>query len=79
LKLSIIVTLKKEVLDPQGKVIQQTLFNMGIKDINKVRQGKYFEIEIDEEKSEIAKKKCEELCKRLLANLTIEDFKVINN
>ena len=48
MKLSVIVTLKKEVLDPQGKVIEQTIQNMGVKNINRVRQGKYFEIEINE-------------------------------
>jgi phosphoribosylformylglycinamidine synthase len=79
LKLSIIVTLKKNVLDPQGKVIQQTLHNMGIRDVNSVRQGKFFEIEIDEKNYDIAKKKGEEICKKLLANLVIEEFKVINN
>ena len=57
MKISIIVTLKKAVLDPQGKVIKETLKNMNFKGIDEVRQGKYFEIEIDEEKSEIAKKK----------------------
>ena len=79
MKLSIIVTLKNNVLDPQGKVIQQTLHNMGIKTVNNVRQGKYFELEINEKNSEIAKKKGEEICKKLLANLVIEDFKIINN
>ena len=78
MKLSIIVTLKNNVLDPQGKVIQQTLHNMGIKNVNNVRQGKYFELEINEKNSEIAKKKGEEICKKLLANLVIEDFKIIN-
>ena len=67
MKLSIIVTLKNNVLDPQGKVIQQTLHNMGIKNVNNVRQGKYFELEINEKNSEIAKKKGEEICKKLLA------------
>ena len=79
MKLSIIVTLKKNVLDPQGRIIQQTLNNMGIKNIDDVRQGKYFEIEIDENNYDIAKKKCEDICKKLLANLVIEDFKIINN
>ena len=41
---SAIITLKKDVLDPQGKVIHQTLDGMGFKDVNEVRQGKYFEI-----------------------------------
>ena len=66
------------MLDPQGKVIQQTLHNMGHEYVHNVRQGKYFEIEIDEENYEIAKKKTEDICKKLLANLVIEDFKIIN-
>ncbi len=79
MKLSVIVTLKKEVLDPQGKVIQQTIGNMGIKNVSNIRQGKYFELEINEKNYEMAKSKAEDICKRLLANLVIEDFKIINN
>ena len=77
LKISIIVTLKKAVLDPQGKVIQQTLSNMNFNNINSVRQGKYFEIDIDEENLDKAQLKADELCKKLLANLVIEDYKII--
>ena len=79
MKISIIVTLKKAVLDPQGKVIKETLKNMNFKGIDEVRQGKYFEIEISEENHEIAKQKTEDICKKLLANLVIEDFKIINS
>tara|TARA_B100000029_G_C17338177_1_gene874292 strand:- start:609 stop:848 length:240 start_codon:yes stop_codon:yes gene_type:complete len=74
LKISAIVTLKKEVLDPQGKVVSQTLKNMGYENISSVRQGKYFEIEINEKDKDKAKKSIEEICKKLLANLVIEDF-----
>ena len=77
MKISIIVTIKKEVLDPQGNVIQQTLKNMGFKSIKSVRQGKYFDIEINETNKEQAKKIAEELCKKLLANLVIEEYKII--
>ena len=77
MKISIIVTFKKEVLDPQGKVIQQTLKNMGFKSIKSVRQGKYFDIEINETNKEEAKKIAEDLCKKLLANLVIEEYKII--
>ena len=56
MKISATVTLKKEVLDPQGKVVNQTLKNMDFKNIINVRQGKYFEIEIDEKDTEKAKK-----------------------
>ena len=45
MKISVIITLKKDVLDPQGKVIHQTLDGMGFNDVNEVRQGKYFEID----------------------------------
>ena len=77
MKISIIVTLKKEVLDPQGKVIKETLENMNFKGIDEVRQGKYFEIEIDEKNYEKAKTKAEELCKKLLTNLVIEEYRII--
>ena len=75
--ISAIVTLKKEVLDPQGKIINQTIHNMGIKSINTVRQGKYFEIDVDEEDPNQAKEIVSELCKKLLANLVIEEYKII--
>ena len=77
MKISIIVTLKKAVLDPQGKVIKETLENMNFKGIDEVRQGKYFEIEIDEKNYEKAKNKGEELCKKLLTNLVIEEYRII--
>ena len=76
LKISAIVTLKKEVLDPQGKVVNQTLKNMGFNNIINVRQGKFFEIEIEENDIEKAKIQIEEICKKLLANVVIEDYKI---
>ena len=77
MKISIIVTLKEEVLDPQGKIIKETLGNMNFKGINEVRQGKYFEVEIDEKNFKDAKIKTDELCKKLLANLVIEEYRII--
>ena len=77
MKISVIITLKKDVLDPQGKVIHQTLDGMGFSDFNEVRQGKYFEIEIKENDKNKVKTKVEEMCKKLLANLVIEDYKII--
>tara|TARA_B100000029_G_C17003846_1_gene752219 strand:+ start:312 stop:551 length:240 start_codon:yes stop_codon:yes gene_type:complete len=74
LKISATVTLKKEVLDPQGKVVGQTLKNMGYKNVVNVRQGKYFDIELDETDKDKAKKIAEEICKKLLTNVVIEDF-----
>ena len=77
MKVQVIITLKKNILDPQGKVIQQTLDGMGFNNINEVRQGKFFEIEIDEKDQKKAKEKVEDLSKKLLANLVIEDYKII--
>ena len=77
MKISVIITLKKDVLDPQGKVIHQTLDGMGFDDIDEVRQGKYFEIDTKETDSDKAKVKVEEMCKKLLANLVIENYKII--
>ena len=79
MKISVIITLKKDVLDPQGKVIHQTLDGMGFNDLNEVRQGKYFEIDTKENDPKKAKDKVEEMCKKLLANLVIEDFKIIGS
>ena len=78
MKIPVIITLKKDVLDPQGKVIHQTLDGMGFKDVNEVRQGKYFEIDTKETDSDKAKLKVEEMCKKLLANLVIENYKIID-
>ena len=77
MKVHVIITLKKNVLDPQGKVIQQTLDGMGFNNISEVRQGKFFEIEIDEKDQKKAKEKVEDLSKKLLTNLVIEDYKII--
>ena len=77
MKASIIITLKKDVLDPQGKVIQQALKGMGYKNIDEIRQGKYFEIDINENDKKKAEETVNEMCKKLLANLVIEDYKII--
>ena len=77
MKIKVVVTLKNGVLDPQGKAIQQTLNGMGFLNVNEVRQGKYFEIDVKENDEKKAKNKVEEMCKKLLANLVIEDFKII--
>ena len=76
MKFSVTVTLKKDVLDPQGKVVNQTLKNMGYKNISNIRQGKYFEIELNETDIEKAKKIAKEICEKLLTNVVIEDYKI---
>jgi phosphoribosylformylglycinamidine synthase subunit PurS len=77
MKVSVIITLKKDVLDPQGKVIQQTLDGMGFDNLNEVRQGKYFEVDVKEDDKKKAKEQVEDMCKKLLANLVIENYKII--
>ena len=77
MKVSAIITLKKDVLDPQGKVIHQALDGMGFENISEVRQGKYFEIDVNENDPSKAKAVVEYMCKKLLANLVIENFKII--
>ena len=77
MKVSAIITLKKDVLDPQGKVIHQALDGMGFENISEVRQGKYFEIDVNENDPNKAKAVVEDMCKKLLANLVIENFKII--
>ena len=76
MKFSITVTLKKDVLDQQGKVVHNTLLNMGMDSLKNVRQGKHFEIEIEENNQAAAEKKIDEICKKLLVNLIIEDYKI---
>ena len=77
MKIKVIVTLKNGVLDPQGKAIQQTLNGMGFSEVNEIRQGKYFDIEVNEKDEKKAKIKVEDMCKQLLANLVIENYKII--
>ena len=77
MKIKVIVTLKEGVLDPQGKAIQQTLNGMGFSSVNQVRQGKYFDVEVDDSDETKAKEKVEDMCKKLLAYLVIEDYKII--
>ena len=77
MKVSAIITLKKDVVDPQGKVIHQALDGMGYKNVEEVRQGKYFEIDVKENDPKKAQEIVEEMCKKLLANLVIEDYKIL--
>ena len=76
MKFSVTVTLKKDVLDPQGKVVQNTLIDMGMSNLKSIRQGKHFEIEVNENNSTEAEKKVNNMCKKLLVNLIIEDYKI---
>ena len=76
MKFSVTVTLKKDVLDPQGKVVQNTLTNLGMDNLKNIRQGKFFEIDIDEKDQKTAEKKINEMCEKLLVNLIIEDYSI---
>ena len=76
MKISATVTLKKDVLDPQGKVVNQTLKNMGYDNIVSVRQGKYFEIELNEDNKNKAEKIIEEISRKLLTNTVIENYTI---
>ena len=77
MKIKVIVTLKNGVLDPQGKAIQQTLNGMNFGNVEDVRQGKYFEIDVNENDPNKAKALVEDMCKKLLANLVIENYKIL--
>ena len=77
MKFSVTVTLKKDVLDPQGKVVQTTLKNLGFTELKSIRQGKFFEVEVDELDQRKAEIKIKEMCEKLLVNLIIEDYKII--
>ncbi len=76
MKFSVTITLKKDVLDPQGKVVQNTLQNLGMDNLKSIRQGKYFEIEVTDSDKTKAETKINEMCQKLLANLIIEDYKI---
>ncbi len=72
------VTLKPDVLDPQGKAIQKASVSLGYEAIRSVRQGKLFEVELDARDAAAAQELLAELCKKLLANPVIEDFKIVS-
>ena len=76
MKFAVTVTLKKDVLDPQGKVVEQTLKNMGIKNLTQVRQGKFFEVDLNEQDDSKAESLVKQMCEKLLVNQIIEDFKI---
>ena len=76
MKFSVTVTLKKDVLDPQGKVVENTLTSMGMENLKSIRQGKFFEIEVDENDQKKAEEKVRVMCEKLLVNLIIEDYKI---
>ncbi len=76
MKFSVTVTLKKDVLDPQGKVVQNTLSNLGMNSLKSIRQGKFFEIDVDEIDEQVAERKINEMCEKLLVNLIIENYKI---
>ena len=76
MKISVTVALKRDVLDPQGKVVKQTLKNMGYECIENVRQGKFFEIELNENNKKEAEKIAKEICEKLLTNTVIEDYTI---
>ena len=76
MKFSVIVTLKKDVLDPQGKVVENTLISMGMGNLKSIRQGKFFEIEVDENDQKKAEERVREMCEKLLVNLIIENYKI---
>ena len=77
MKAKVYVTLKPSVLDPQGKAIHHSVELLGHKSISDIRQGKYFEIELDDAVSEAdARQSAEQIAKDVLANPVIEDYRV---
>tara|TARA_X000001036_G_scaffold59086_2_gene48868 strand:- start:821 stop:1069 length:249 start_codon:yes stop_codon:yes gene_type:complete len=76
MKVQVHTTLKEGVLDPQGKAVEAALNNLGFSGINKIRQGKLFDIDLDTDSKEEAEKLTIEICKVLLANMVIEDYSV---
>ena len=72
------VTLKPDVLDPQGKAIQKASVSLGHEGVTSVRQGKMFEIELEASDETAARRLLEELCDKLLANPVIEDHRIVS-
>ena len=78
MKAVIHVTLKPDVLDPQGKAIQNASAALGYDAVKSVRQGKLFEVELDAQEETVARKLIAEFCKKLLSNPVIEDFEIVS-
>jgi len=77
MKATVIVTLKPTVLDPQGITIQRSLASIGITDVTDVRQGKIFEIRLDDSASANGRAQVERLAKEVLANPVIEEYRIV--
>ncbi len=79
-KAKVYVTLKRGVLDPQGSAVNRALHSMGYAEVQDVRLGKFIEVALDEGASSApeteVRKRLEEMCKKLLANTVIEDFRI---
>jgi phosphoribosylformylglycinamidine synthase PurS subunit len=73
MKLRIVVTLKNGVLDPQGKAIHKALDGLGFAGVNDVRAGKLIEMDVADDTSDTA---IDEMCRKLLANTVIENYRV---
>ena len=76
MKAMIKVTLKNGVLDPQGKAIMGSLGSLGFDGYDNVRQGKYFELNIDAASKSDAEAKVKDMCEKLLANTVIENYEI---
>lgn len=76
MKARVHVTLKNGVLDPQGKAIQHALGSLGFDGVDDVRQGKYIELDLSTTDKAAAKANVEEMCKKLLANMVIENYSI---
>ena len=76
MKVQIVVKLKDGVLDPQGQAIQRSLKKLGHKEISRVRQGRYFELEIDDQDQSVVTRLSEQIAADVLSNPIIEDFEI---
>ena len=77
MRATIVVQLKADVLDPQGKAIQKACASLGYQGIRDVRQGKHFEVELEAADESAARSLLAELSEKLLSNPVIEDFKIV--
>jgi len=75
MKAKVYIMLKKGILDPQGKAIQQALQSLGCSELEEVRMGKYLEISMQNRSKPVAEREVREMCEKLLANTVIEDYR----
>ena len=74
MKISVVITLKKDVLDPQGKAVSASMKNIDLAEIDNVRIGKHITLDVEADSLEVAESKVDTACKKMLCNQIMESY-----